>query len=89
LMTTRNPEPETTALPVKREVLVLSGPNRMLTTHTSRTDLFPRPHKGLYSRIGRCRHELASVSANEHPPATFGWSGFWTAFAARCSLERR
>jgi hypothetical protein len=72
-----------TARPNGRLTVVPSGPNRVLTTATSRTTRpFRRNPQGIPRTRphGRCRHRLTSVSAHEHPTTTSGWCGLPATF---------
>jgi hypothetical protein len=74
--------------------VVFSGPNRVPTPPTSRTQPHPfppHPHnrsKAVLRRAGRCQPWLASVSANEHPTTTNGRRGPLDRFHGQALLRK-
>jgi hypothetical protein len=78
LMTREFQEPKKPAHTQQGAVLVLSGPNRMLhatTNRTHHTAFHTQEPRAVLTQMGRCPQQLASVSANEHPPATVALVG--------------
>ena len=72
--------------------VVLSGPNRVLTSATSRTRTpFPPPRGGCTRKIsGRCRRPTCQCLRHlSTPPPRSGGAGSMPPFGGWCSLERR
>ena len=82
-------DPKTQTTPTRGACLFLQDPTGCPPPETSRTPPSFPPTKGLYSTSrGRCRLQLASVSAIEHPPPTFVAGGLLPHFRGEVLLRK-